>query len=45
MAWTHDYNGARVFYTLGHPQDFETPAFRQLLLNAVDWALKLPAQK
>ena len=41
MAWTHDYRGARVFYTsLGHPQDFAEPAFRRLLVNAIDWALQ-----
>lgn len=46
IAWTHDYNGARVFYTsLGHPQDFENPAFRQLLLNAVGWAVNLPPRQ
>jgi len=41
MAWTHDYKMARVFYTsLGHPQDFENGAFRQMLINAVFWCLK-----
>ncbi|NOY40491.1 MAG: isochorismatase family protein [Planctomycetes bacterium] len=30
----------KVFYTgLGHPDDFKTPAFRQLMVNAIDWAL------
>ncbi|HZW29102.1 MAG TPA: PVC-type heme-binding CxxCH protein, partial [Isosphaeraceae bacterium] len=30
----------RVFYTsLGHPGDFEIPAFRRLLRNAIFWAL------
>ena len=39
-AWTHDYKGARVFYTsLGHPKDFESPAFRRLLVNAIFWTL------
>src|SRR6185503_9701389 len=43
VAWIHDYKGARVFYTsLGHPDDFEQPAFRQLLVNAIFWALKQP---
>ncbi len=32
--------GGRVFYTsLGHPGDFDHPAFRVLLRNAVSWAL------
>ena len=36
VAWTHQYKGARVFYTsLGHPKDFEQPAFR-LFGNAVE---------
>jgi type 1 glutamine amidotransferase len=44
VAWTHDYQGARVFYTsLGHPKDFEDEAFRRLLVNAIHWTLKKPA--
>src|SRR5207249_3908195 len=40
MAWTHEYKGARVFYTsLGHPKDFENPSFHNLLVNAVFWCL------
>jgi rhodanese-related sulfurtransferase len=40
IAWTHDYKGARVFYTsLGHPKDFDNPSFRSLLVNAVFWCL------
>ena len=43
MAWTHTYKGARVFYTsLGHPKDFDQPAFRTMLVNAVFWALDQP---
>jgi type 1 glutamine amidotransferase len=45
VAWTRAYGPkrARVFYTsLGHPQDFEEPAFRRLLLNAIQWALDQP---
>jgi type 1 glutamine amidotransferase len=42
VAWTH-LQGAkqgRVFYTsLGHPDDFQNPAFRRLLLNGIAWAL------
>jgi type 1 glutamine amidotransferase len=44
VAWTHDYKGARVFYTsLGHPDDFKDAAFRRLLINAIYWALNKPA--
>ena len=40
MAWTHNYKGGRVFYTsLGHPKDFDHPAFRTMLVNAVFWGL------
>lgn len=42
IAWTHLYGPkhARVFYTsLGHPDDFQNPEFRRLLLNGVAWAL------
>lgn len=41
VAWTHlGPSGSRVFYTsLGHPGDFEQPAFRRMLRNAIDWAL------
>lgn len=43
VAWTHDYKGARVFYTsLGHPDDFKDAAFRTLLVNAIHWALNKP---
>jgi type 1 glutamine amidotransferase len=41
VAWTHSYRGGRIFYTsLGHPSDFQLPAFRRLLRNAVLWSLK-----
>jgi type 1 glutamine amidotransferase len=45
VAWTREFGDkkARVFYTsLGHPEDFENPAFRRLLLNATLWALDRP---
>ena len=42
-AWTNTYKGGRVFYTsLGHADDFESPGFRRLLLNAVLWGLDKP---
>ncbi|MEW4567824.1 ThuA domain-containing protein [Tautonia sp. JC769] len=42
VAWTNlGPTGSRVFYTsLGHRGDFEQPAFRQLLRNAIDWTLE-----
>ncbi len=43
VAWVNSRDSARVFYTsLGHPHDFETPAFRRLLRNAIFWALNRP---
>lgn len=42
VAWTHLQGSkqGRVFYTsLGHPDDFQNPAFRRLLLNGIAWAL------
>lgn len=42
VAWTHTYGpkAARIFYTsLGHPDDFQNPEFRRLLVNGVAWAL------
>jgi len=43
VAWTHNYKGARIFYTsLGHEKDFEDEAFRHLLVNAIHWALNKP---
>jgi len=40
VAWTFNRkDGGRTFYTsLGHKDDFEQPAFRRLLLNALYWA-------
>ena len=41
VAWTHQYKGARVFYTsLGHPDDFKEESFRNLLKNGIEWALQ-----
>ena len=40
VAWTNTYHSGRVFYTtLGHPGDFETEPFNQLLLGGIRWAL------
>lgn len=41
VAWTRTYGKSRVFYTsLGHPDDFDQPQFRQLLDNALCWLLQ-----
>ena len=46
VAWTNDYDGARVFYTsLGHPDDFKNTQFRKMLINAVFWAMDKPVPK
>jgi len=44
VAWTNTHSGGgRVFYTsLGHPGDFQMPAFRRMLTNAVFWTLDKP---
>lgn len=40
VAWTNtNIYGGRVFYTsLGHPDDFDTEAFRTMLANGMLWA-------
>ena len=46
VAWTNTHKGGRVFYTsLGHPDDFNDPRFRRLLLNGILWALDTPIPK
>lgn len=43
IAWTNVHNGGKVFYTsLGHPDDFKSPAFRRLLVNGICWAAEKP---
>ena len=44
VAWTHiGAGGGKVFYTsLGHPYDFGVTDFRNLLRNAVYWAVEVP---
>ncbi|MFC5650595.1 ThuA domain-containing protein [Paenibacillus solisilvae] len=41
VAWTRThFGGGRVFTTtMGHPDDFELPEFRRLLLNGIHWAV------
>jgi type 1 glutamine amidotransferase/nicotinamidase-related amidase len=43
VSWTHQHaGGGRVFYTsLGHPEDFQLPAFQRLLANGIYWAAGL----
>jgi type 1 glutamine amidotransferase/nicotinamidase-related amidase len=41
IAWTHMYGKTKVAYTsLGHTSDFEQPAFRKFLSNAIYWAME-----
>ncbi|WP_108425244.1 ThuA domain-containing protein [Flagellimonas amoyensis] len=42
IAWYHEYDGGRVFYTgLGHTEaSYDEPDFRQHLLGAIEWCLK-----
>lgn len=40
VAWTTAHNQGRVFFTtLGHPDDFDVPSFRSLLINGIRWAI------
>jgi type 1 glutamine amidotransferase len=46
VAWTSSYHGGRVFYTsLGNIEDFRTPQFVTMLINATFWAMDRPAPK
>jgi putative heme-binding domain-containing protein len=43
VAWINTAHNRRVFYTsLGTPDNFKQPFFRELLLNAISWALNRP---
>jgi type 1 glutamine amidotransferase len=44
VAWTFvRADGGRTFFTpLGHPEDFDHPAFQRLLLNGIRWSAGLP---
>src|SRR5208282_3537850 len=43
VAWINTANHRRVFYTsLGTPDNFKQPFFRELLLNGISWALNRP---
>lgn len=41
VAWVHEYDGGRAFYTgLGHSKEtFQNPVFQQLLLNGLKYAV------
>ena len=44
VAWVRTHRERRAFFTtLGHPTDFQQPAFLQLLANAVLWATAAPS--
>lgn len=46
VAWTNRVGRSRVFSTsLGHPDDFTNVSFRQMLVNAVFWAMNKPVPK
>lgn len=42
IAWFHEYDGGRAYYTGGGHTDasFDEPAFRKHLLGAIEWCLK-----
>lgn len=46
VAWTHQtpWNGRVFMTTLGHPEDFENESFRNLLRNAMGWAMREQAR-
>ena len=53
VAWTRVHNGTRIFHVaLGYADEMESPAYRQMVRNAVFWvtntkppAPKAPAKK
>lgn len=47
LAWCHEFEGARSFYTaLGHKKEYySNPFFRQHLLGGVQWAMKAESSK
>jgi type 1 glutamine amidotransferase/nicotinamidase-related amidase len=46
VTWIRTFQNGRIFFSsLGHPKDFEDPAFRQLLVNAIFWAMDRPVPK
>ena len=46
LTWVREHKGGRVFYTsLGHPKDFEEPAFVRLIANALFWTARKEVPK
>lgn len=47
IAWYHDYDGGRVFYTaLGHTEaSFDEPAFQQHIVGGIRYAIGSPVRK
>jgi type 1 glutamine amidotransferase/nicotinamidase-related amidase len=45
VTWTYIHaGGGRTFYTsLGHPDEFATESFQQLLRAGMEWALRMPS--
>lgn len=42
VAWTRQLGRSRIFYTsMGYPDDFDIPQFRQLLINGIHWVLQM----
>jgi len=43
LLWTNRYKESRIVYTsLGHWNDWQIPAFRQMVTNALFWAMDTP---
>lgn len=41
IAWVHEHNGGRIFYTsLGTQEDFTQDSFKRLLTNAIFWTTR-----
>lgn len=46
VVWARTHQRSRIFYTsLGHPDDFKTPQFIKLLVNAMFWAMDQPVPR
>ncbi len=46
IAWTfvRADSGRTLYTSLGHPSDFESPVFKQFLINAIYWSADMPSQ-
>jgi type 1 glutamine amidotransferase/nicotinamidase-related amidase len=46
LTWFRTNRGGRTIYSgLGHPDDFQQPPFRQLLVNTIFWAMQQEVPK